>query len=207
LPGTQEPSEVDMTIDFDLSGVTSETEVPAIPEAPAETTEEAPPAGAIDFDLGGVTTEMATVTNAAPPEDGGMPSFELSLDTEGEQAPTPAPETAPAAEATPSAGDTGADLGLSIEPETGAAPAPAEAAPPGAPDLSGISLDLSVTDSGGGGGGGDTRLQEVATKLHLAKSFEEIGDHDAARELLEEVVKEGDAAQQAQAQQMLASLG
>ncbi|MGW8270116.1 MAG: FimV/HubP family polar landmark protein [Burkholderiales bacterium] len=206
LPGTQEPSEVDMTIDFDLSGVTSETEVAATPEAPAETTEEAPTAGAIDFDLGGVTTEMATVTNAAPPEEGGMPSLELNLDAEGEQAP--AQETAPAAEVTPPAGDTGADLGLSLEPETGAAPAPAEAAPPaGAPDLSGISLDLSVTDSGGGGGGGDARLQEVATKLHLAKSFEEIGDHDAARELLEEVIKEGDAAQQAQAQQMLASLG
>ena len=63
-----------------------------------------------------------------------------------------------------------------------------------------------MTDSGGGGGG-DARLQEVATKLHLAKSFEEIGDHDAARELLEEVIKEGDSAQQAQAQKMLASLG
>ena len=50
LPGTEEPSEVDMTIDFDLSGVTAETAVPAAPEAPGESKEEAAPdAGAIDF--------------------------------------------------------------------------------------------------------------------------------------------------------------
>jgi len=210
LPGTEEPSEVDMTIDFDLSGVTAETAVPAAPEAPEESKEEAAPdAGAIDFDLGGVTTEMpampagASPAEAAPAGAGGAPSLELSLDVEGEQAPP-----APAPEAAAQGGDRGADLGLSLEPESGAAPVPAANVPPaGAPDLSGISLDLSVTDSGGGGAGGDARLQEVATKLHLAKSFEEIGDHDAARELLEEVVKEGDAAQQAQAQQMLASLG
>ncbi len=202
LPGTEQPSEADMTLDFDLSGVTAETPVAPAPEAPAETTEAAPDAGAIDFDLGGVTTDMPAVTGGAPPaeakppEGGAVPSLELSLDVEGEQA-----------QAAPPAGEAGSDLGLSLEPEAG--PAPAEPTPPraGAPDLSGISLDLSVTDSGGGGGGGDARLQEVATKLHLAKSFEEIGDHDAARELLEEVVKEGDAAQQAQAQQMLASLG
>jgi len=34
-----------------------------------------------------------------------------------------------------------------------------------------------------------------------------MGDKDGARELLNEVVKEGDAAQQDQAQQMLSSLG
>ena len=37
-------------------------------------------------------------------------------------------------------------------------------------------------------------------------TYAEIGDKDPARELLNEVVKEGDAAQQAQAQQILASL-
>ncbi|HUN70392.1 MAG TPA: FimV/HubP family polar landmark protein, partial [Burkholderiales bacterium] len=48
---------------------------------------------------------------------------------------------------------------------------------------------------------------EVATKLDLAKAYQEMGDKDGARELLNEVVKEGDAAQQGQAKQMLAALG
>jgi pilus assembly protein FimV len=213
--GMDKPSEVDMTIDFDLGGVTAEMPAqtgagaPAAPGQPAET---APGSDVIDFDLGGVTTEMPAQSGAAapaegkPPQTGGIPPLELSL--EG--------ESAPAAGAAPDEGaGAAADLDLSLEPESGQAPQPhpaaasppppAAAPPAGAPDLSGISLDLSVTDSGGGGG--DARLQEVATKLHLAKSFEEIGDHDAARELLDEVIKEGDSAQQAQAQKMLASLG
>jgi len=50
-------------------------------------------------------------------------------------------------------------------------------------------------------------MQEVATKLDLAKAYEEMGDKDGARELLKEVVKEGDPAQQQQAQTMLQALG
>ncbi|HZN86114.1 MAG TPA: FimV/HubP family polar landmark protein, partial [Burkholderiales bacterium] len=46
-----------------------------------------------------------------------------------------------------------------------------------------------------------------ATKLDLAKAYEEMGDKDGARELLNEVVREGDGAQQSQANQMLAKLG
>ena len=62
---------------------------------------------------------------------------------------------------------------------------------------------------GGNGSGGapDARWQEVATKLDLAKAYEEMGDKDGARELLKEVVKEGDTAQQQQAQTMLQALG
>jgi pilus assembly protein FimV len=47
----------------------------------------------------------------------------------------------------------------------------------------------------------------VATKLDLAKAYEEMGDKDGARELLNEVMKDGDAAQKAQAQQVLAKIG
>jgi len=54
---------------------------------------------------------------------------------------------------------------------------------------------------------GDPKWQEVATKLDLAKAYEEMGDKDGARELLNEVLREGDAAQQGQANQLLAKLG
>jgi pilus assembly protein FimV len=48
---------------------------------------------------------------------------------------------------------------------------------------------------------------EVATKLELAAAYEEMGDHDGARELLQEALKEGSPAQQEVARAKLASFG
>ncbi len=45
--------------------------------------------------------------------------------------------------------------------------------------------------------------EEVTTKLDLAKAYEEMGDLEGARELLQEVVKEGDATQREKAQAIL----
>ncbi len=50
------------------------------------------------------------------------------------------------------------------------------------------------------------RWQEMATKLDLASAYEEIGDKEGARELLDEVIKGGDASQQQRARGMLAKL-
>jgi pilus assembly protein FimV len=77
-------------------------------------------------------------------------------------------------------------------------------------DFSAISLDLggsadqtvAVSQSST-----DPKWQEVATKLDLAKAYEEMGDKDGARELLNEVMKDGDAAQKGQAQALLGKLG
>jgi len=73
-------------------------------------------------------------------------------------------------------------------------------------DISGISLDLGSTPGEGGGEQPGAGWQEVATKLDLAKAYEEMGDKDGARELLNEVMKEGDAAQQQKAKSMLDAL-
>ena len=48
---------------------------------------------------------------------------------------------------------------------------------------------------------------EVATKLDLAKAYQEMGDDSGAKEILEEVLKEGDAEQRASAQDILNQLG
>jgi pilus assembly protein FimV len=48
--------------------------------------------------------------------------------------------------------------------------------------------------------------EEVATKLDLAKAYQEMGDLEGARELLQEVVNEGDAAQREAAQTLLSEL-
>lgn len=48
---------------------------------------------------------------------------------------------------------------------------------------------------------------EVATKLELAYAYRKMGDNDGAREILEEVVKEGSQAQIKEANDLMASLG
>jgi pilus assembly protein FimV len=48
---------------------------------------------------------------------------------------------------------------------------------------------------------------DVQTKFDLAKAYQEMGDRDGAKEILQEVIKEGDGEQQAQAQKLLDSLG
>ncbi|CDF96163.1 MULTISPECIES: FimV/HubP family polar landmark protein [unclassified Pseudomonas] len=47
---------------------------------------------------------------------------------------------------------------------------------------------------------------EVATKLDLAQAYIDMGDHDGARDILGEVLSEGDATQKSEAQEMLARL-
>ncbi|MFZ4536760.1 FimV/HubP family polar landmark protein [Propionivibrio sp.] len=49
--------------------------------------------------------------------------------------------------------------------------------------------------------------EEVATKLDLAKAYEEMGDFEGARELLQEVLKEGDGTQREKAQAIFAKIG
>ena len=49
--------------------------------------------------------------------------------------------------------------------------------------------------------------EEVTTKLELAKAYEEMGDFEGARELLQEVMKEGDVSQQEKAQSILTKIG
>ena len=65
-----------------------------------------------------------------------------------------------------------------------------------APNLS--SVDLSHTDN--------AKWQEMATKLDLASAYEEIGDKEGAKELLNEVIKDGDSGQQQKARLMLSKI-
>jgi pilus assembly protein FimV len=71
-------------------------------------------------------------------------------------------------------------------------------------DLSSIGLDLEPAPAAASGDG--MKWQEMATKLDLASAYEEIGDKEGARELLEEVVRGGDSDQQKQARSMLAKI-
>jgi pilus assembly protein FimV len=168
------------SIDFDLGAAAS---APAEPEQKSDFT----PEGTL---IMGRDDPSADKTAA-----GGL-DFDLGLG--GDTKPVSAPAAAPVAAADPSGGldfDLNLDMG-------GDKPAAAPEAP--SMDLSAISLDLG--DMSSSAAGGDPKWQEVATKLDLAKAYEEMGDKDGARELLNEVMKDGDAAQKGQAQQLLAKL-
>lgn len=76
-------------------------------------------------------------------------------------------------------------------------------------DLSAIGLDLAPSTLSGPStitGAGNGQWQEMASKLDLASAYGEIGDKEGARELLQEVVRGGDASQQQKARELLASI-
>jgi FimV-like protein len=53
----------------------------------------------------------------------------------------------------------------------------------------------------------DVTLSEIGTKLDLARAYIDMGDPEGAKSILEEVVKEGDEDQQAEARKLVDDLG
>lgn len=86
---------------------------------------------------------------------------------------------------------------------------PAPAAQAAEIGLAGISLNFedAAAPSSSSAEVRDDHWQEVATKLDLAKAYQEMGDADGVREILAEVLNEGDAEQQEAAKTMLKQLG
>ncbi|MFM9967250.1 MAG: FimV/HubP family polar landmark protein [Burkholderiales bacterium] len=178
----------------------------------------------LDFDLGlGGDTPAAEPANdfmsegalsmdspAAPviemPADSGDAgaSIDFDLGMGDTPAETAVVETSPE----PTADDGGLTMDFNLNLDD---PAPAVESIDPAPsstdiDLSALSLDLG-SDAAPPGDPMDAKWQEVATKLDLAKAYDEMGDKDGARDLLNEVLHEGDAAQKQQAQSMIDALG
>jgi len=77
-------------------------------------------------------------------------------------------------------------------------------------DLTSIDLDLEPPAEAAADEFAAPALEsggEVDTKLELARAYDEMGDKEGARELLEEVLKEGSAAQQSVARELMEKLG
>jgi pilus assembly protein FimV len=199
------------TLDFDLGGAT--TPGSGTPDITLDEQPRAGSAGSVDFDLGASTSPGEKEKTDFTPEGtlimdkesdataSGL-DFDLNIGGTEERKPAAAPAAAPAPE--PSGG---LDFDLNLDLGGEKAPEPEKSAP--SMDLSSISLDLGSAGepSAGAASSNDPKWQEVATKLDLAKAYEEMGDRDGARELLGEVMKDGDAAQKGQAQQLLTKLG
>jgi pilus assembly protein FimV len=73
-------------------------------------------------------------------------------------------------------------------------------------DLGDLNLDVGSPTTVIGGPMKDEHWQNVQTKFDLAKAYQEMGDKEGAREILREVVQEGDAEQRTAAQSLLTSL-
>jgi pilus assembly protein FimV len=69
-------------------------------------------------------------------------------------------------------------------------------------DLSEINLNLDTPAPAPAEEVKDTHWHDVATKLDLARAYQEMGDASGAREILDEVLNEGDAQQRAAAEVM-----
>jgi pilus assembly protein FimV len=212
--------------EFDLS---ERNELPPLPDAPAT-----PPASdlkdplfdldAMDFGLSDTAPVTPVGARQEPVFDFGSTDFDLAP-----PAAEPAQEMAAAPEA---AKDPLFDLDMMDFGQPAAPAAPQDdpfamndvpAIPnPGTPvprfDMSGFDLDLPAGElapaapeaqavDGSGGGLELTAAQmEMETKLDLAVAYQEIGDKEGARELLDEVIKGGNVEQSSRASAMRASL-
>jgi pilus assembly protein FimV len=194
------------TLDFDLGGAGQQQA--SAPDISLDDAKDTTKSG-IDIELGATQTlktgpaDETVLASGTEEKSAGAMDFNLDLgmDEKKPEAPQPAAAAPKPAE---SSGGLDFDLDLGSDKKT-----EAPAAEPKL-DLSAISLDLGTPSDAtvvAPKASSDPKWQEVATKLDLAKAYEEMGDKDGARELLKEVVKDGDAAQRGSAEQLLAKLG
>ncbi len=225
-PAVEAPAALDFDLDLDLG-----TPAPAAPAvaapAPVHGGAAAEPA-ALDFDLG-LESEATTVVTPRPAP--AMPTLDLTgpiteqplgevaepLDFNLEMA---APAVPAAPQAKPLELEPAARAPMDFSFELGEAPAAAPKV-----DLSRIDLELhpaapapapaavaaapaveTPAAAGALPSAEEVANQEVATKLELAQAYEEMGDKEGARELLQEVLAEGTADQQETARGKLALL-
>jgi len=193
LPGEVKNATQSSTMDFDISGM--------LPEESKQTAQ----SDSMDFDVTGGKYDSAA--GLEEPQSGSSPAAEtmnfndLVFEIPTSESTPAKPEAAPQAEASdameftidfPTDGNLGA---------SGSKPAA------GKIDIDfgdiNINLDEDSPPLHAGGEGKDEQWHEVATKLDLAKAYQEMGDVDGAREILDEVVNDGDAAQRESAEKLL----
>ncbi len=186
-------------MDFDVTGT--------VPAPQQESAHEEPKFDipAMDFNVQEIQQEAPAVVPDIPVEE--APALNLD-DLVFDVTSTHAPVTAPA----PAQAAADADQGMAFtidfpteeKPEPAAAPAPVKDV-----GLSEISLnldDFAAPAASTASEPKDEHWQEVATKLDLAKAYQEMGDQAGAREILEEVVRDGDATQRETAESLLQQL-
>ncbi|MQG95943.1 FimV/HubP family polar landmark protein [Pseudomonas sp. MN1F] len=178
-----EPQSVDDLADFDLADFDLDSGETAAPAAPVAEEEE-PVDVAAELAAFDAIPEFDPISELELPDD-----FDLSLSLD---------DDSPAAKSFASElSDVNAELDKlsqslespSLEPHFTAEDAAAEPAP-----LDDLDFDFF------------SGADEVATKLDLARAYIDMGDHQGARDILDEVVKDGDDGQRQEAEEMLSRL-
>jgi len=221
LASADSPSDKSAEMDFDITGSNFSTSADAGPELEVtelepevtepEVTE--PELDVAELDSGVSQPELEVVeldSGVTEPTGSGLPgdddlAFEVTLPPSSEPA---LPEENQSAETT-KADDAGMEFTLDFPVEDAAEKPATEVEEPAGTDFSGINLNFdgvekpaeSISEERG------EHWHEVATKLDLAKAYQEMGDAVGAREILEEVLREGDTEQCEAAQAILDQLG
>jgi pilus assembly protein FimV len=175
-------------MDFDVTGSRADT-----PSANIANPNE------MDFDI----TASNSKTTAAPPETETPNANDLIFDITSTHPGVP-PAVSAKAKAAPAAEDS-SPFTLDFPSEFNAPPAHKN----DDIGLADISLNMGGVNSNpasSSNGIKDEQWQEVATKLDLAKAYQEMGDSAGAKEILDEVLRDGDEPQRASAQAMLKQL-
>jgi pilus assembly protein FimV len=171
----------------------------------------------LDLDIGGdeplrpgeSTQPLAPRADLAEPYDRDGPT--LSMEPEPKTAPVQRPylgDVPPTVSLgkppTPVEPPGGLDFDLGAMPEelpAVGAPAPADAGASALLDFGDFGIEPPAAPADASGNG------PLARKLELAEEFRQIGDHEGARDLLEEVVSKAEGALKSKAQGMLEKLG
>lgn len=193
LPGDVKKISEATAMDFDLSGNNL-----GMPKAGAKSS------NIMDFDLSGNIPETTQILSSKA-SDISPSSSAMNFNDLVFEIPTSKPS--PAVEKPKAAADESMAFTIDFPPSSNIEPVS------GKPDTSSkldidfgsinINLDEDVPSVRAGGEGKDEHWHEVATKLDLAKAYQEMGDVDGAREILEEVIRDGDAEQKGSAEKLM----
>ncbi len=182
LTKSRKNASVDLKIEDDISIL------------PSQTTEGAPliipdegPDQAMVFDL---NAPLATAAlEVRPTEDSAAFSIDFPVTSE----PESESESASEPELTI---DTASEPALDLAPSSD----------PGLADINLNMGDWAVPTETDPASTESAHWHDIATKIDLARAYQEMGDNDGAREILEEVLREGDAKQQESARAMMSNV-
>lgn len=183
-PVAEAAAEEDTSLDLDMDMGSEAIEAT---EEPAGEEEAKSDDNSLDFDVSSMDFDLdagsadSTTAEAEPAADKALDMDFGGLEMEAEE---------PAAEATTETTDAGG-----LDMETSAEDMAAEL-----DEMLGNDIDELTEDAFG-------EVDEVGTKLDLAKAYVDMGDSDGARSILDEVMEEGDDNQKAQAKELLGQIG
>jgi pilus assembly protein FimV len=168
----------------------------------------APQARSVDVDL---DLDLTAPAPAQPDVGLGVAASSAAATQVKDAARAPDQQPPPVAASAPAAAPDFAPLDFHIElpPAGGGAAAQPRSESAGGfklPDID-LNLDDQPQSAANVAGSKDAHWYDVQAKFDLAKAYEEMGDKAGARQILQEVIREGDAEQQVQAKQLLSAIG